>query len=300
MSNLAQEVTRALGGEWCGSYGLAAGPGHDKHDRSLTIRPHRTDPDDIVLHSFAGDDWQSIKDELRRRKLLPDKGFRRAGGPDPVAREAAKAEAREWERQQTENKERKRQWVNRLWRNAEPAEGTVVEGYLTNTRRLKNPPLDVLRYLPAGLAGQPYPAMLAAFGLPDEPEPGKLRLDDVSGIHLTFLDGIKKAPVTKPKVMHGACKGLPIVLAPPNDGLALCIGEGIETTCRLNERLNMGAWAAGSASFFPALAAIVPNYIECGHIAVDSDAAGAGERHATALAELLSERGIDAYLVEAA
>ena len=299
MSNLAQEVTRALGGEWHGSYGAAPGPGHKKTDRSLTIRPHRTDPNDIVLHSFAGDDYKAMKDELRRRGLLPARDFRRPVAPDPVAREKAKEELREMEKLDAENKERKRRWVNALRHRGERAKGTVVEGYLTDTRRLKNPPLDALRYLPPGLAGQPYPAMLAAFGLPDEPEPGKLRLDEAHGIHLTFLDGIKKAPITQKKIMHGTCKGLPIVLAPPNDGLALCIGEGIETTTRLNERLNVGAWAAGSAPFLPALANVVPDYIECVHIAVDADEAGAGERHATELAEQLSERGIDAYLVEA-
>ncbi len=296
--NLAQEVTRKLGGDWCGSYGLAPGPGHSKKDRSLKIAPHRSDPYDVLLHSFCGDDWRPIKDHWRRTGLLPVKDFRPAAR-DPVAREKAKAEARERERLDAAEKERKRRWVNALRHRGERSKGTVVEGYLTDTRRLKNPPLQALRYLPAGLAGQPYPAMLAAFGIPDEPEPGELRLDEVSGIHLTFLDGIKKAPMKPVKIMHGTCKGLPIVLAPPNDGLALCIGEGIETTTRLNERLNVGAWAAGSAPFLPALANVVPDYIECVHIAVDADEVGAGERHATELAELLSERGIDAYLVEA-
>lgn len=298
MSNLAQELTRKLGGEWCGSYGRAPGPGHSKKDRSLKIAPHRSDPDDVVLYSFAGDDWQSLRDEFRRMGLLPDKRRHSPAAPDPVAREKAKAEARERERQDAEEKARKQRWTNKLWHQGEPAEGTVVEGHLSHHRRLNNPPLDALRYLPPGLAGS-YPAMMAGFGLPDEYEPGKLRLDEVQGIHLTFLDGIKKAPIAQKKIMHGTCKGMPIVLAPPNDGFALCIGEGIETTTRLNERLNVGAWAAGSAPFMPALAAVVPDYIECVHIAVDSDEAGAGERHATKLAELLSERGIDAYLVEA-
>ena len=58
--NLAQEVTRKLGGDWCGSDGLAPGPGHSK-DRSLKIAAHNSDPDDVVLHSFAGDDWQPLR-----------------------------------------------------------------------------------------------------------------------------------------------------------------------------------------------------------------------------------------------
>lgn len=59
-----------IGGEWHGNYGLAPGPGHSKADRSLHISPHETDPDDVVLHSYAGDDWKAIKDELRARGVL--------------------------------------------------------------------------------------------------------------------------------------------------------------------------------------------------------------------------------------
>ena len=47
MSNLAQELTRKLGGDWCGRFGLAPGPGHSKKDRSLKIAPHKSDPDGL-------------------------------------------------------------------------------------------------------------------------------------------------------------------------------------------------------------------------------------------------------------
>ena len=70
--------------------------------------------------------------------------------------------------------------------------------------------------------------MIAPFGLPVEHEPGHLTMneDDVRGVHLTYLDGSKKAPIEPDRKMLGACKGMPIVLAPPNDGLALAICEG--------------------------------------------------------------------------
>ena len=54
--------------------------------------------------------------------------------------------------------------------------------------------------------------------------------------------------------MIGACKGMPIVVAPPNDGLALSICEGIETALTAHQVWGVGAWAAGSAGFMPALA----------------------------------------------
>lgn len=206
----------------------------------------------------------------------------------------AREQAKERERLDAEEKERKRRWVNTRWHQGEPAEGTVVEGYLTDTRRLQNPPLDALRYLPAGLAGQPYPAMMAAFGLPVEYEPGKLRLDEASGIHLTFLDGIKKAPALKPKMMHGTCKGLPIVLAPPNDGLAICIAEGIETALSIHAVTGIGAWAAGSAGFMPDLADVVPDIIES--VTIWCEEGKAGQDNARELHERLKARGFEVRL----
>jgi hypothetical protein len=73
---LAREVTKHLGGEWHGNYGLAPGHGHSSKDRSLHISPHEDDPDDVVLYSYAGDDWHAIKDELRARGVLPERRFR--------------------------------------------------------------------------------------------------------------------------------------------------------------------------------------------------------------------------------
>ena len=291
MSNLAYEVTRALGGEWHGSYGAAPGPGHKKTDRSLTIRPHRDNPDDVFFHSFAGDDCRPIRDDLRRRGILPTRDFHRPVVLNPVARKKMKAEARERERQDAAEKERKRRWVNSRWQKREPAEGTVVEGYMEHERRLKNPPLDALGYLPARLAGQPYPAMIAGFGLPVEYEPGRLRLDEVQGVPLTFLDGIKKAPIAQKKIMHGSCKGMPIVLAPPNDGLAICIAEGIESALSIHAVTGMGAWAAGSAGFMPELAHVVPDWIECVTIWAEKDKAG--QDGAQKLYQRLLERGFE-------
>jgi hypothetical protein len=67
-----EAITRALGGDWYGSYGCAPGPGHSRKDRSLKISAHPTNPCDVTLHSFAGDDWRPIKDDLRRQGLLPE------------------------------------------------------------------------------------------------------------------------------------------------------------------------------------------------------------------------------------
>ena len=72
-------------------------------------------------------------------------------------------------------------------------------------------------YLPAN--GRHPPAMIAAFGFCDEPEPGLIAPPAiVSEIHLTRLtpEGEKIAG-DKPKIMLGPSAGLPIVLAPANN-----------------------------------------------------------------------------------
>lgn len=87
--SLAQSVTKALGGEWNGRYGAVPGPGHSASDRSVTVRDDETGRD-VLVHSFAGDDWKAIKDEWRRKGILPDRADDR---PAPKA-EPARAPGR--------------------------------------------------------------------------------------------------------------------------------------------------------------------------------------------------------------
>jgi hypothetical protein len=56
----------------------------------------------------------------------------------------------------------------------------------------------------------------------------------------------------------------------------------------VHEATGLGAWAAGAASFLPALAAAVPYWIECITILVDED--DAGRSNADALVEHLERR----------
>lgn len=179
-----------------------------------------------------------------------------------------------------------------LWRRRRPAEGSIVEPYLRECRRYGGPIPATIGYLPPSKP-EHHPAMVAAFGLCEEPEPGELAIADeaVRGIHLTFLipDGSGKADVDPNKIMVGSSSGWPIVLAPPNDLLGLTICEGIETGLSLFEATGLGVWAAGAASRMPALADKVPGYIDCVTIAAEPDD---GEAHAQELARRLQARGL--------
>src|SRR5262249_3686926 len=143
-----------------------------------------------------------------------------------------------------------------LWRTAAPARGTPAETYL-RSRGIEVPPPATIRFLTPRKTGH-HPAMVVAFGLPIEPEPGALDIADdvVRGVQLTLLrpDGSGKAAATPDKLTIGTCSGIPIVLAAPNDLLGLAVAEGVEEALTVHQLAGMGVWASGGASRLPALA----------------------------------------------
>jgi hypothetical protein len=145
--------------------------------------------------------------------------------------------------------------------------------------------------------------MIAAFGIAREVEPAILAVRDaaVAGVHITRLlpDGSGKAVLDDPdeqaKIMVGSSLGWPIVLAPPNDLLGLTITEGIEDGLSLHQDTGLGVWAAGAASRMPALADVLPAFIDCTTIAADDDSDG--RRFAAELAARIRGRGMEARAI---
>jgi putative DNA primase/helicase len=139
--------------------------------------------------------------------------------------------------------------------------------------------------------------MIAAFALAPEIEPGILAEPrEISAIHLTKLapNGRGKAGTENDKMSVGRPAARPIMLAPVNDSLGLAITEGIEDALSVAWALGMGAWAAGSAGFMPALADAVPGYVERVTIYAHDDPAG--RRGALELADQLVARGIEVFV----
>jgi putative DNA primase/helicase len=190
---------------------------------------------------------------------------------------------------------RKAAW---LWQQRKPLAGSPAERYLREVRGIDCRLPATLAYLAATKLGH-HPAVIAAYGMPDEPEPGMLTEPrDVDAVHLILLksDGAAKADVRLNKVTIGSPAGLPIILAPPNDLLGLVIAEGIEDALSLHQTTGLGAFAVGGASFMPAVAHAVPAYVECVTIAVDDD--DSGRRHAAELAARLAERPLQIEFLE--
>jgi Toprim domain len=203
------------------------------------------------------------------------------------------AKARDRQRIEVAESQKKVSW---LWSQRQPPARSIVETYLRECRGYTGPLPRTLGFLPA--TDVHPPAMIAAFGMARETEPGVLVIDDaaVTGVHITKLrpDGSDKAGTEADKLTIGIGNRSPIILAPPNDLLGLAIAEGIEDALSAHQTTGLGAWAAGTAGRLPAMADFVPDYIESVTVMVDDDPNG--EKNSTELARRLIARGIEVLM----
>jgi hypothetical protein len=189
---------------------------------------------------------------------------RHAPEPDPVRLAKARADAAERDRVHKADRLAKARW---LWSQRKPIAGTIAERYLRGARRITCPLPPTLGFLPPNPDKGYPPALIAAFGLAHETEPGVIAIADdaVRGVHVTRLlhDGSDRERGDKAKIMIGNSIGAPIILAAPSDALALALTEGIEDALTVCNAAGLGAWAAGAASRLSALADAIPDYIDC-------------------------------------
>jgi hypothetical protein len=253
--------------------------------RRKVLRVWRLEPGFATYHCARCGARGHVRDDYSRPQIDRAEFERRLA--------AARAEAAERECSSAAERLSKALW---LWKSRKPIVGSIAETYLRQARGYRGTIPATLGYLaPRGDHG---PAMIAAFGMAYEPEPRLLEIADIAvrGVHITRLasDGSTKAGTDRDKIMLGSSIGYPIVLAPANDLLGLAIAEGIEDALSVHDDIQFGAWAAGAASRLPALADVVPRYIEAVTIAVDAD--DDGQRNANDLAERLLARGIEVRL----
>jgi hypothetical protein len=221
-------------------------------------------------------------------------GYAIDDGREPVSRavlEETRWKAEAFDREEAAKRLELARW---LWSISKPIPGTIAEHYLLGPRGITGTLPGTLRFLPAH-NGYP-PALIAAFGLPDELEPGVLTIPRarIEGVHLTHLkpdgSGKREEQEDEPaKIMIGHSKGWPLVLAPLNDSGGLGITEGIEDGLSVLVS-GLGVWAAGSASRLPDLAERVPDYVNCITIFADTD--DDGMRHARELERRLRALGL--------
>lgn len=254
--------------------------GQGKGDKHPSLSVAQGD-ERLLVHCFAGCDAGAVLEELHRRglavKAFEFSSTQRGGRAGNIKHSLGK--------------------VLYLWSVREPIEGSIGERYLRKVRQYQGSFPSTLAFLPQSRPDR-HPAMIAAFGIPHEPEPGRLELSSeaIQGVHLTLLkpDGSGKADIEPNKIMVGKSSGWPIVLAAPNDLLGLVVTEGIEDALTLHDATGLGAWSAGSATRLPSLARIVPDYIE--NVVVGADRDPVGRRHAQHLRDALLARGIPAEI----
>jgi hypothetical protein len=227
-------------------------------------------------------------------------GYAIDGGRERVSHAELEEMRRKAKRLDDEEAAKRLKLARWLWSNSRPIAGTIAEKrYLRERRDISGTLPGTLRFKPA--TDDHPPALIAAFGLPAEPEPGVLTISHtaIAGVHLTRLlpDGSdKREREDEPaKIMIGRSLGWPIVLAPVNDAGGLGITEGIEDGLSVLVT-GLGIWAAGSASRLPALAARVPSYVN--DITIFAHTDDDGMRHAVELKRRLHARGLSAAIAD--
>jgi hypothetical protein len=232
------------------------------NQRRRVLRVWRIDSEFASYHCARCGEQGYATEKRRERRPIDRKA---------LARVKAEAEARE-RASRAERLETAR-W---LWSQRQPIADTPAEHYLREGRGYHGPLPPTLAYLPP--RGDYPHALIAAFGLPTEPDPGELAIDDraVLGIHITRLvpDGTDRERSDDAKKVIGRSAGLPIVLAPLNDLLGLAITEGIEDGLSVYAGTGLGVWVAGCASRMPALAEHIPTFTDCVTIYAHDDDAG--------------------------
>lgn len=176
------------------------------------------------------------------------------------------------------------QYASRLYREASPIAGTIVEQYLRETRGL------ALDALPRGVrfhagvkhtgAGRTYPAMIAPVTMADNAR--------VDAVHVTWIDPITARKAGDPaKKMYGACKGGAIWLA--DYAAHMLVAEGVEKTLACMNATGIPGVAGLSATLLPSV--VWPRAIQ--RITICADPNPAGERAINRAAAALVAGKID-------
>src|SRR5262249_46172949 len=175
----AHQLARALGAKRSGRQWVCCCPAHDDAEPSLIFwQGHSA----IRFKCYSGCEPKDVIAALRRRGLLDDREQRER---DHGVTESRKPPPRKTDDEYERDQQRKASW---LWLNARPIAGTIAESYL-RARGINCVLPATLGFLPARNAER-HPAMIAAFGLPEELEPGVLGEPPhtkVNSVHLTLL-----------------------------------------------------------------------------------------------------------------
>jgi putative DNA primase/helicase len=265
-------IVQVVGGDLYdrGRRAVVPGPGHSRADRSVSLL---LVGDRVVVHSFAGDGWREVLDDLKARGLVDDAGRLAKGGsttPDTAipSRPERIAVART------------------LWDTARPIAGTLSAVHLLG-RAVRRAAPDALRHHPAVPAavyagrGVRRPALVAAV---------RDVAGDLCAAELTYLapNGATAAIALPRKTVGCAPGGCAVRLDP--SGETLLVGEGVFSCLSASDALGLPAWALRS----------VGNFARWGppagvrRVVIAADRGRVGETAARVLARRLRGLGLEA------
>lgn len=260
----ALEITKALGGQWHGSYGYVRCVSHPDKRPSLRLRDGERGQ--LLVYCHAGCDSTHILQRLRAEHVT--------AGPVLTESERLAAEARQAKADQNRKLDRARQ-AYAIWRAARNPTGSPAEAYL-RARGITTLALPrTLRHGRLKHRSEDFErdCLIAAVQQPD---------NDIAGVQRIFLEGVAKAPMEDAKMSIGNLSGGAVRLALAAEEMA--VGEGIETCLSFQQLTGIPTWAALSTSglktFNP------PGICKHLHILVDNDANDAGHK----AAEILTAR----------
>ncbi len=229
----ARALTKALRGQWHGSYGTARCPAHDDKNPSLSIT-ERADGR-LLTHCHANCEPAAVWDALQQQGLVAnDRGTTRRRLRQ--VSKASQAERLSEESHAAIHPDRRAAALS-IWRTSHPTTETPVAAYLA-ARGITTPIPLSLRYHPMlkhGPTGLHFPAMVAAVQALDR---------RITGIHRTFLlpGGSGKAQVSEPKMAFGPIGDGAVRLSAR--AKVLGIAEGIETALSAQQLFEIPCWAA--------------------------------------------------------
>ena len=276
------DIVKDIGGEVhaAGTRALCPGPGHSKHDRSMSLTLGAGNR--VIVNSFSSrTDWKECRDWLVDLGHLP-RIAQVDGGPRSL-RSSTSSAKRSYD-------PCKLAYAQNVWDRACPAGDTLVARY--HRVRGLDPAMassSEVRYL-ADCDTIPYGSK---FGAPKTCPAQVLKItgpdDRFCGVHITFLhapSGDRKRFVKNPKLILGRLMGAAVRLDPPSK--TLLVAEGYENARSAARRFALPAWCLMSAKNFHEW--VPPAGVE--ELLIAGDPGGEGRLAADALAQTCIARGI--------